>query len=352
MTPRERVLSVLAGQQSDQVPFDIWYTPEIKKQLLDYYQITDEQEVWRHLEIDKIVWVAAPYKELPEPKTDSDGRLIKVNEWGSGIRSVAHSTDGSYEEVVSYPLLEVETIEAIETHAWPDPNNFDYHYLLESCKHHNEWVRMLFFISLFEIYCKLRPMDLSLMDLYVEPELADAIIAKIFTIQKSYIEKAFAVCGDALDIVYLSDDMGMQDRQLLSVEVWEARFSEPYRQLIELIHSKGAYAFYHSDGAAFPILERMVDLGVDVINPIQHVCPGMDCAHLSETFGSKVAFHGAVENQQILPFGTPHDVVAEVRSNITTLGAHGRYICAPCHNLQPGTPLENIIALYNCDRSW
>jgi uroporphyrinogen decarboxylase len=352
MNSRERILSVLAGKKSDQVPFDIWYTPEIKRQLMDYYSVSDEQQLWRILKIDKIVMLDAPYKDTLDSLQDSEGCMLSCNEWGSRIRNVSHSFDGSYEEIVFFPLAEAETIEALEAHPWPDPNRFDYQHLLDSCNKHDEWVRMLSFVSLFEVYCKLRPMDLSLMDLYVEPELADYIIDKIFTIQKEYIEKAFEVCGDALDIVYLSDDMGMQDRQLISVEVWEARFGEPYRQLIELIHSKGAYVFYHSDGAAFPIIEQMVALGVDVINPIQHACPGMECEHLIEAFGSRVAFHGAVENQQVLPFGTPKEVVSEVHLDIKTLGAHGRYICAPCHNLQPGTPLDNILALYKCDRSW
>ncbi len=78
----------------------------------------------------------------------------------------------------------------------------------------------------------------------------------------------------------------------------------------------------------------------------------MEREHLIEAFGSKVVFHGAVENQQILPFGTPEDVHKEVATNIKTLGKHGRYICAPCHNLQPATPIENILALYNSERSW
>ena len=352
MNCRERILSVLAGKKGDQVPFDIWYTPEIKRQLMDHFRVSDEQQLWRILKIDKIVMLDAPYKDVPDATHDSEGRALSYNEWGSRIRNISHSSDGSYEEVVFFPLAEAETIEAIEEHPWPDSNRFDYQHLLESCKRHDEWVRMLSFVSLFEIYCKLRPMDLSLMDLYAEPELADYLIDKIFTIQKRYIEKAFEVCGDTIDVVYLSDDMGMQDRQLISVEVWQDRFGEPYRQLIDLIHSKGAYVFYHSDGAAFPIIEQMVALGVDVINPIQHACPGMECEHLLEAFGSRVAFHGAVENQQVLPFGTPEEVAGEVRSNIKTLGTHGRYICAPCHNLQPGTPIENILALYTSDRSW
>lgn len=352
MDSRERILALLAGKMSDQVPFDIWYTPEVRDQLLDYYKIDEEQELWRLLKIDKIAWVSAPYIDLREPMIDEGGDQLGLNEWGSGVRTVEHSSDGSYEEVVSYPLKDATTIEEIEAHGWPNPDRFDYQALLESCHAYPNWPRMLIFISLFEIYCKLRPMDISLMDLYVEQDLADAIIDKIFKIQKRYIEKSFEVCGDALDIVYLSDDMGMQDRQLISVEVWEERFREPYRELIELVHSKGAYVFYHSDGAAFPIIEQMVDLGVDIINPIQHACPGMEREHLIEAFGSRVVFHGAVENQQVLPFGTPEEVRQEVETNIKTLGKYGRYICAPCHNLQPGTPLENILALYNSERSW
>lgn len=352
MDSRERILALLAGKKSDQVPFDIWYTPEIRDQLLNYYKIDEEQELWRLLKIDKIAWVNAPYTDLKEPIIDERGHQIVINEWGSGIRTVEHSSEGSYEEVVTYPLQAAETIEEVEAHGWPNPDRFDYQALLESCQAYSNWPRMLDFISLFEIYCKLRPMDLSLMDLYVEQDLADAIIDKIFNIQKRYIEKSFEVCGDAIDIVYLSDDMGMQDRQLISVEVWEERFKKPYRELIELVHSKGAYVFYHSDGAAFPIIEQMVDLGIDIINPIQHACPGMERKHLIEAFGSRVVFHGAVENQQILPFGTPEEVRQEVKANIKTLGKYNRYICAPCHNLQPGTPLENILALYNSERTW
>ncbi len=352
MDSRERILALLAGEETDQVPFDIWYTPEVRDQLMNYYNVDEEQELWRLLKIDKIAWVEAPYLDLQEATIDSQGRQIKINEWGSGERTVEHSSDGSYEEVISYPLKEAQTIEDIEAHKWPNPDLFDYQSLSESCDVYSNWPRMLNFISLFEIYCKLRPMDISLMDLYVEQDLADAIIDKIFNIQKRYIEKSFEACGAALDIVYLSDDMGMQDRQLISTEVWTERFKEPYRKLIELIHSKGAYVFYHSDGAAFPIIEQMVNLGVDIINPIQHACPGMEREHLIEAFGSKVVFHGAVENQQILPFGTPEDVHKEVATNIKILGKHGRYICAPCHNLQPATPIENILALYNSERSW
>jgi uroporphyrinogen decarboxylase len=352
MTSRERIQAVLEGKKPDRVPFDIWYTPEVRDTLIGHLHVADELELWHRLDLDKIVMIDAPYLDIGEPMTDANGQPIAKNEWGSGIRTIDHGSGGSYEEVVFFPLANATTVEEVQSYPWPDPKRYDYAAFAKKCGYYWQWTRMLFFISLFEIYCKLRPMDQSLMDLYVEEELADAIITKIWTIQSEYIERAFNICGSEIDIVYLSDDMGMQDRQLIGEDVWEARFAKPYRKLIEQVHSHGAKVFYHSDGAAFPIIKRMVDLGVDVINPIQHTCPGMEADHLINAFGRTVAFHGAVENQHILPFGTPEEVKLEVCENIATLGTYGRYICAPCHNLQPGTPIENILALYNTDRNW
>jgi len=351
MTPRERILAVLAGNRPDHTPFDIWYTPEVRTLLMNHFMLTDEQELWRTLAIDKIVSLAAPYKRENTTLLDDQGRICTTQIWGNAVREVPNNSGGTYEETVSYPLTSADTLQDLEAVSWPDPSLFDYAALQSMCRDYSPWVRMLSFISIFEIYCKLRPMDISLMDLYINQDLAHAIIDKIVSIQRTYIEEAFSACGDLLDIVYLSDDMGMQDRALIPLGKWEEMFLTPYRGLIDLIHAKGAYVFYHSDGAAFPIIERMVDLGVDVINPIQHNCPGMERKHLIEELGNRVVFHGAVENQQILPFGTPEEVQQEVRINMKILGKFNRYICASCHNLQPGTPLENILSLYRGLRS-
>ena len=103
---------------------------------------------------------------------------------------------------------------------------------------------------------------------------------------------------------------------------------------------------YHTDGAARPLLNPIVACGVDVLNPIQHACPGMDMAELKKEFGDRVIFHGGVDNQSVLPFGTPEVVRAETRDCLATLGAGGQgNICCSCHNVQAGTPLENVFAL-------
>ena len=117
-------------------------------------------------------------------------------------------------------------------------------------------------------------------------------------------------------------------------------------RMMDLAHQAGAYVFFHSDGAVRRILPDMITTGIDVLNPIQWRCDGMDRSGLKADFGDQIILHGAVDNQQTLPFGTVEDVRSEVIQNIEILGAGGGYILAPCHNIQAITPPENTIAMY------
>ena len=129
------------------------------------------------------------------------------------------------------------------------------------------------------------------------------------------------------------------------------RFLRPtLRRMIDLAHGHGVRVFHHDDGAIRPLIPDLLDIGIDVLNPIQWRCRGMDRAGLARDFGSRVVFHGGVDNQQTLPFGSPADVRREVQENLALFSA-GRcackgYIVAPCHNIQANTPTENIVALY------
>jgi uroporphyrinogen decarboxylase len=118
------------------------------------------------------------------------------------------------------------------------------------------------------------------------------------------------------------------------------------KRMIDLAHEHGVYVFFHSDGAIREILPDMLAAGIDILNPIQWRCPGMERVALKDDFGSQVVFHGGMDNQQTLPFGTAEDVRREVIENIELLGKNGGYILAPCHNIQVVSPPENIIAMY------
>ncbi len=132
----------------------------------------------------------------------------------------------------------------------------------------------------------------------------------------------------------------------MSPALWKRHLRPRLRRWCELIHAHGLRVFYHTDGAARPLLGPILDCGVDVLNPIQHACPGMEMEELKREFGQRVVFHGGVDNQFALPRGTAEDVCRETRHCLETLGA-GRegFICCSCHNVQAGTPLGNILAM-------
>jgi len=118
------------------------------------------------------------------------------------------------------------------------------------------------------------------------------------------------------------------------------------KKIMKLVHDGGACVMTHSDGAVRKVIPELIEIGMDVLNPVQWRCKGMDREGLKRDFGNKIVFHGAMDNQQTMPFGSPQDVRHEVLDNLRILGKGGGYILAPCHNLQAVTPVENILAMY------
>ena len=118
------------------------------------------------------------------------------------------------------------------------------------------------------------------------------------------------------------------------------------KRMMDLVHEAGAYVFHHSDGAIRPMISDMINIGIDILNPIQWRCKGMDREGLKRDFGADLVFHGAMDNQKTLVSGSVDDVIREVEDNLRILGEGGGYILAPCHNIQVVSPVENIVAMY------
>ena len=140
--------------------------------------------------------------------------------------------------------------------------------------------------------------------------------------------------------------MGSEQDLMFSPEQVRRFLLPRMKRMADLAHQAGAFVFHHNDGAIRKILPDMIDLGIDILNPIQWRCKDMDRARLKQDFGRQVVFHGAMDNQYTLPFGSVEEVRQEVADNIRLLGAGGGYILAPCHNIQPVSPPENIVAMY------
>jgi uroporphyrinogen decarboxylase len=267
--------------------------------------------------------------------------------WGVPLREI-QAGEAHYAEFGAAPMAEFNTPTSLDQYPyWPKVERFDYDTALTLAqKASPDYAVIGPWVSFYEIYCQLRGLEQAMMDLVGNSELVEAILDRVEAIQTEMMKEFFARAKGHLDLVFISDDIAGQKSLLMSPRMWQKYLQPRLKRWCELIHAHGLRVFYHTDGAARPLIAPILDCGVDVLNPIQHACAGMDMAGLKREFGSRVIFHGGVDNQSILPRGTVDQVRAEVKDCLRTLGA-GRqgFICASCHNVQPGTPLENILAM-------
>ena len=335
MTPKERIWATINRQPVDRPPVDLWCTPEVLDSLRKYTSLQDEMAVYNKLGIDKIVWIFPGYGGRFFDPNDSG----EITMWGVPTRMVKAGL-ATYQEYIDPPIADyTDPSELLGYHSWPDPDKFDYAGAKALAKEARSW------ISHFEIYCQMRGLENALMDTLANPDFLDATVERIDAIQTVMLERMLTELKDELDIVFISDDMGMQDSMLISLDSWETHFKHRLKNWCDLIHSYGKKVLYHTDGAVLPLIPGLIECGIDILNPIQHVCPGMDRANLKEQYGKDLIFHGGVENQRTLPMGTVGEVIDETRKCLETLGKDGGYICCSCHNAQAGTPVENILAM-------
>jgi uroporphyrinogen decarboxylase len=343
MTPRTRILATLDRQPTDRPPVDLWVTPEVLDALRLHTGATAELAVYQALGLDKIVWVFPGYGSGRFDPNEGNGRTM----WGVPTRMMRAGV-ATYQEFGTPPLGDFEDVAQLADYPlWPDPAKFDYAGSVAWATQARafEFATIGPWISHFEIYCQMRGLENALMDVATDPAFVDATLDRIDAIQTAMLERYLGAMGDLIDLVFISDDMGTQESLLLSPTVWERHFRDRLRNWCDLVHRHGKRVLYHSDGAIRPLLPLLLDCGIDVLNPIQHVCPGMDRAALRNDFGDRVIFHGGVDNQKVLPFGTAAEVATETRTCLETLGRGGGFICCSCHNVQAGTPVSNILAM-------
>ncbi len=342
MNARERVLAVLNRETPDRIPVDIWLAPELVETFKAHLGVETELDIYRKLDVDKIVLLGIPYKGvvLKDPNEHQE-----VNHWGVKFEKVEANNQVEYGEVSFNPLLEFDSVEELDAYPWPNPDDFDYATAAAEAKElAKEFVTVGPWISLFEVYCSMRSLEEALMDTVAEPEFVHAALDHIAESQGEMVRRFLEAADGAIDMVFISDDLGSQSSLLMSPASFEEFLFPRLKKWCDMIHSYGAKVFFHTDGAAEPLIQRLIDAGVDILNPIQHVCPGMDCKEIKAKYGKQLIFHGGVENQKILPFGTAAEVAAETTACLNELGPDG-YLPCSCHFAQADTPIENVMAL-------
>ena len=338
MTPRERWLAVITHHKPDRVPMDYWATGEATEKLMRHLGVGDHWEMRRRLHIESPVGVGGRYLG-PQPPAGEDV-------WGCRFRNVQYST-GVYNECVYNPLAQYNSVEEIErNYTWPKNAWWDYSHIADDVRGKEDYPIQGGGSEPFMIYCYLRGQEQGLMDLALNPDIAHYCLGKLFEHAYQNTLRIYEQIPGKVMISYVAEDLGTQESLLMSLDHIREFLVPGMKRIIDLAHQAGAYVFHHSDGAVRPWIPEMIALGMDVLNPVQWRCAGMEREGLKRDFGDRLAFHGGVDNQYTLPFGAVEEVRQEVIDNIRILGAGGGYILAPCHNIQAVGPPENVVAMY------
>jgi uroporphyrinogen decarboxylase len=340
MTSKQRVLAALSHEEPDRVPLDMWITPEIEKRLMaesgnpDPYGMRVDRG---HDCLTAFVGMVASFY-LSEEKT-------YVDPWGIRWENIPYADGrGTYTEMVHHPLAGDDAL--LSSYRPPDPLEPGQYRKIEALlKAHGETHAIVGGVSssVFEGPWYLRGMDLFLQDLLVNKDYANSLIDMVMEFHRVAGLKLIEM---GCDILLAGDDVGTQDRMLISPELWREFVKPRYGALFgEYKRANPRLRIAaHICGYIEPILDDLVEVGLDVLNPVQPL--SMDPARLKRRYGKSLSFWGAVDDQKVLPFGSPAEVEAEVRLRIAQLAPGGGYILCPSHNIQPTTPMENVRAYY------
>lgn len=338
MTPRERWLAVLNHETPDRLPVDYRATGEATAKLLAYLGCETFDQAADRLHIDPVVSVGPKYAGPPiAPDTDV---------FGIGY-AYTHYAGGKYRNAVTHPLAKYKCVDEIEAdYTWPSPDWYDYSVIPGQVKGKEECVIRGGASEPFATYKSLRGVEQGYLDLIENQEMVHYCLDKLYGLCHEDARRIYETIPGRVIWTWVAEDVGTQEGLLVSLAHIREFFLPHMKRMVDLVHDAGAYAFHHSDGAVRENIPNMIEIGIDVLDPVQWRCRGMDREGLKRDFGEQLVFHGAMDNQFTLVTGSPADVRREVAENIRTLGEDGGLILGPCHNIQVVSPAENIVAMY------
>ncbi len=373
MDSRTRVQLALNHQAADRVPLDIGGTHLTSIHVTAYRKLrkllglTEKEprlmDVFQQIAIIdddlRTLWGVDVHYVAPEDASTYHRTMFDMgnyvgfyDEWGIGWKMP--KSGGWYFDQFFHPLAGAQTLTDLEGYPFPNPNDPDrYAGLGDRLCHAARVKRQGVFLGsmcsgILELAAWMRGFENFYADLVTNEKLAVGLMRRILEIKMRYWEIALREAGEDVDVVGEADDLGAQLRPLISPATYRRLIKPLHKELFDFIHSRThAKLFFHSCGAIRPLIPDLIDVGVNVLNPVQVSAAGMDSAELKQEFGNELVFWGGgVDTQHILAHGTPEQVREEVQRRIKDLAANGGFIFAPVHNIQGNVPAENILAMW------
>jgi uroporphyrinogen decarboxylase len=383
MTSRERVNMAMAHREPDRVPLDFLAVPEIFDALaerlrpdpapfadLDRWMQPEREALLaavgadcRLLSYDMFVkypasllrpgaredWWSSANRSTPNRmwrQMGPDGLILDV--FGIGARR-SRDDFGVRENYADHPLAEVRTVDDLSRFTWPEPDWWDFSEVPEALDKLTASagdVHVRYRVgSVFEIAWQLRGLEAFLMDLLAEPDLAEGIMDRLADLHVENTRRFLQKAAGRVDMIYVYDDVATSQSLLMSLDNWRTLIRPRHERIVAVAREFGVKFMYHTDGAVWPLIPDLIEMGVDLLNPIQTDLPEMDAARLKRAFGDRLSFHGGVSIVDVLPKGAPAAVSNEVRRLVNILGADGGYILSSSHHIQADTPAANVLAM-------
>ena len=365
MTSRERVLCALNHEEPDRVPMFFGTSGVTTMNTAAYDRL--KAHLGLHTQT-RAFWRALQYSLLDEEvmvRFHSDGRPLIAGPAPSGLnRDIAPDrfvdawgitwqlqAGNHYFDIADWPLKHA-TADVIQRYPWPDLAHASrFAGLKEKARAIREAgyaVVALSGISPFEYSYMLRGMDRWFLDLGADHEFVHALMRKLTDLMQSAVERLLEEAGEYIDVLIMGDDLGSQRAPFISTAMYRELIKPYHCELVSTIKERTlARILYHSDGNIYPLLDDLIETGIDVLNPVHVAARDMgDTARLKREFGNRLSFCGAIDTQEVLPHGTTDDVRREVRRRIKDLAPGGGYILASVHCIQPDVPPENVCALF------
>jgi len=373
-TPRKRVLAAIEHKESDRVPISFGGTdttgilecpPDGKNytRLCKYLGIEEYEKpnigyafnVVDNIDERILEKFGSDFRRIkpnpPEVKIEPDGTKTVLGVYcGMRVKKM-----GYYDDVFEFPLRNCESKKDIEQYPlWPTSDDFN-----KLAKGKKEEAKNLrentnyaivadtYLAFPFLMYPLLAGYEKWFIDMKLNPKFYFALADKLFEVGLGIVEKFIGAVGNYIDIVCTYDDMGNQEGLLCSRKDY-VKFIKPYeKQMIEYIKKyTNAKIYRHSCGSVYEIIPDFIEIGVEILNPVQPLAKNMEPWRLKREFGKYLTFMGGIDTQKLLPYGTPEEIKEGVKKIIEIYAPGGGYILGPSHNIEPDTPPENIVAMY------
>ncbi|MCD6123458.1 MAG: hypothetical protein J7K04_16620 [Spirochaetales bacterium] len=353
MTPKKRVLTALHHSEPDRVPFMYRDIPEVRKRLLKELKLKTDDELFEYLGID-FRWIKPKYIG-PQLENEETGHIKDI--WGVEYKYTKFNEVSGYWNEINHPLKDVTDPKALDDWQWPKLAWWDFSDLKADALKYSNYAIMTYpnYCSPGILQSPIQPLigiERSFTDMYIYPDFYEALIRKILEFQIPFIDKLLSSADDLIDFFRIGDDFGSQEGLLISIDMFDRFFKPAFKAMVDVAKEHHAYYYQHSCGSVADLIPSLLDIGLDVLDPIQVKAAGMEPAKLKEKYGDILCFSGGVDEQELLPKGTPEEVHDGVLQLLNIMAPEGGFFIGSTHNFQVDIPTENIIAMYKAAAEW